>query len=329
MRLSTVGYTLFRMVERISRRSDGPLPAHPAPADLEIVRRSQTPQWVAAALLLVLAASIVSAVVQDSKIDWTAVGDYLLAGKILNGFVNTLLLTVLCMGIGILLGLVAAVMTLSENPVLRFLAGTYIWLFRGVPALVQLIFWFNLALIFPRVSVGIPFVGVTFLEGNANELITPFVSALLGLGLAEGAYMSEIIRGGILAVDKGQSEAGLSLGMTRGRLLRRIVLPQAMRVIIPPTGNEVISMLKLTSLVAVVSGSDLLSNAQGIYTTTYEVVELLIVVSVWYLIASTALTLVQRRVERRYGRGFQPRSVRRRDRARGPRGTIATEEAPA
>lgn len=276
---------------------------------LEVVNRPRTGMWIATAVLLLFVASIVHAIATKSTIEWSVIGRYLFASQIIDGVFVTVLLTAVCMAVGVSLGLTAAVMVGSQSPILKTIGSLHVWFFRGVPVLVQIIFWFNLALILPSLSIGLPFVGVTFFEGDANILITPFVAAVLGLGVAESAYMSEIIRSGMLSVDHGQTEAGLSLGMTRARLLRRIVLPQAMRVIIPPTGNEFVGMLKLTSLVAVVSGSELLSQAQNVYTQSYQVVELLIVVSIWYLVLSTILAEAQRRIERRYGRGFARHSA--------------------
>jgi polar amino acid transport system permease protein len=193
-------------------------------------------------------------------------------------------------------------MRLSPNPLLSNVAYGYIWFFRGTPVLVQLIFWFNLAVLVPNISLGIPF-GPTFVSWDTNSVITPFVAALLGLGLNEAAYMAEISRAGIQSVDEGQVEASSALGMSRAQTMRRIVLPQAMRVIIPPTGNEVISMLKTTSLVSVVAMPELFYNTQQIYARTYQTIPLLIVASIWYLILTSVLTTGQFYIERHYGRG--------------------------
>jgi polar amino acid transport system permease protein len=210
--------------------------------------------------------------------------------------VVTLALTVASMLAGVLLGAVFAVMRMSENPVLRALSWAYTWFFRGTPVLVQIIFWFNLALLFPAL-------GIFGMEVSTNTLITPFIAAVLALGLNEGAYMSEIVRAGILAIDPGQSEAAQALGLTRSQTMRRIVLPQAMRVIIPPTGNEAISMLKLTSLVSVIAAQDLLTRAQQIYSRNFLVIELLIVVSLWYLLVTSVASVGQYYLERHYARG--------------------------
>jgi ABC-type amino acid transport system permease subunit len=183
----------------------------------------------------------------------------------------------------------------------------YIWFFRGTPVLVQLIFWFNLAILIPVVTIGVPF-GPTFFKGSANDLITPYTAALLGLGLNEAAYMAEIVRAGILSIDAGQPEAARALGMTPAKILRRIVLPQAIRVIIPPTGNETIGMLKATSLVSVISLSDLLYSVQTISSRTFQVIPLLLVACIWYLLLTSLLSLVQDWIESRFATGAQPGS---------------------
>ena len=163
--------------------------------------------------------------------------------------------------------------------------------FRGTPALVQLIFWYNLAALFPKITLGIPFFGPDFVSLNANTIITPVVAANLGLGLCEGAYMAEIVRAGIMSVDPGQREAGVALGLTRAQTMRRIILPQALRVIVPPTGNQIIGMLKLSSLASVISVTELLAAAGLIYTRTFETIPLLIVASLWYITLTSLLTL--------------------------------------
>src|SRR5581483_10204842 len=223
---------------------------------------------------------------------------------ILHGVTITLELTVLSMVIGIVLGIVAAVMRLSPNPLVSGLSWLYIWFFRGTPLLVQLLFWEFGGALFQKISIGIPF-GPSIIHPSYNSVITGFVAALLGFGLNEGAYMAEIVRAGIISVDEGQSEAAQSLGMGRLQIMRRIVLPQAMRVIIPPTGNETISMLKNTSLVIVLgSVFDLLFATQQIYAANFQTIPLLIVASIWYLTMTSVLYVGQYFVERRFGRGF-------------------------
>jgi polar amino acid transport system permease protein len=259
-------------------------------------------RWLAAAVILVLAAMLAHTLVTNENFHWDVVGKYLTTDSILNGLKNTLILTVLSMAIGIAGGIGLAVMRLSANPLLSWTAAGYIWLFRGTPVITQLLFWFYLGALFPRLGLGIPF-GPTFVSVDTNSLIAPFTAALLGLGLNEAAYMAEIVRGGILSVDHGQTEAAEALGMTRGRILRRIVLPQAMRVIIPPTGNETISMLKTTSLVVVIAYFELMTAVQQIYSRNFQTIPLLIVAAIWYLLLTSVLTLVQGRIEKRFARG--------------------------
>jgi len=200
------------------------------------------------------------------------------------------------------LGVLFAVMRLSPNPILSGAAWLYIWFFRGTPVYVQLLFWYVIAVLQPTISIGIPF-GPEFVHMSANTIVTPFVAALLGLGLNEGAYYAEIVRAGILSVDHGQFEAAQSLGMRRAPLMRRIVLPQAMRVIVPPTGNETISMLKTTSLAVVVTYPELLYQTENIAARTFETIPLYIMASFWYLLMTTVLTMGQYYVERYYARG--------------------------
>ena len=256
-------------------------------------------------IVLIIAASIVRSVIDNPNFGWGVVGHYLFDHRILSGLLKTIELTVLSMIIGILLGVVMAVMRLSPNPVVSGFSWLYIWFFRGTPLLVQLLFWGFIGALFHKINLGVPFGGPAIIHANANTLITSFVAALLGLGLNEGAYMAEIVRAGMISVDEGQTQAAQSLGMSRLQTLRLIVLPQAMRVIIPPTGNETISMLKNTSLVIVLgSVFELLFSAQQIYAATYQTIPLLIVASIWYLAMTSVLYVGQYFVERRFGRGF-------------------------
>ena len=206
------------------------------------------------------------------------------------------------MAIGVVLGVVLALMRMSQSALVSGASWVYIWLLRGTPVLVQILLWYYIAALYPTVDLGIPF-GPSFVHLDANSLITPFVAAMLALGLNEGAYMSEIVRAGIISVDEGQTQAAQALGMTRLQTMRRIVLPQAMRVIIPPTGNETISMLKTTSLVAFIAVVDLLYAAQLIYSVNYKTIQLLIVASIWYLAVTSVLSIGQYYLERYFGRG--------------------------
>jgi polar amino acid transport system permease protein len=260
-------------------------------------------RWVAAALVVLIAATLIHSVATNPRFGWSVVGDYLFSSRVLDGLVTTLELTVIAMVIGIVLGVVLAVMRLSPNPLVAGASSFYIWFFRGTPVLVQLLFWSFISALYPTISLGIPFIAPDLLEGSANTVITPFVAAILGLGLNEGAYMAEIVRAGIISVDEGQTEAAQALGMRRLMTMRRIVLPQAMRVIIPPTGNETISMLKTTSLVSVIAYTELLYSVQLIYAQNYQQIPLLLVASIWYLAITSVLSVGQYYVERHFGRG--------------------------
>ena len=265
-------------------------------------------RWVAGLVVLVVAAALIRSVVTNARFEWSVVGDYLFDPRILHGAVITIELTVIAMAIGIALGLLLAVMRLSPNPLVSGASWFYIWFFRGTPLLVQLLFWYNIAALYPKIALGVPF-GPSLIHANANTLITPFAAGILGLGLNEGAYMAEIVRAGIISVDEGQADAAQSLGMTRLQTMRRIVLPQAMRVIIPPTGNETISMLKSSSLVSVIVVTELLYAGQLIYSVNFKTIQLLIVVSFWYIVLTSVLYVGQYYLERHYGRGSRGRSA--------------------
>ncbi|MDF9752585.1 amino acid ABC transporter permease [Arthrobacter sp. ES3-54] len=257
-----------------------------------------------AVVLILVALSAAWDVAVNQRYHWDVVVSYLFAPQIMAGAGLTVLLTVVSMSVGIALGTVLAVMRLSANPIVSTISRGYIWFFRGTPLLVQLIFWFNIAALYPVIAFGLPLGGPSLVLGSANVLITPLGAALLGLSLNEAAYMAEIIRGGIGSVDKGQYDAARGLGMNSSQLMRRVILPQAMRVVLPPTGNQVISMLKGTALVSVLAISDLLYSAQIIYSNNYQTIPLLIVASLWYLLMTTILSFFQTKLERRYGRGF-------------------------
>ena len=237
------------------------------------------------------------------RFSWNVVFHYFTVTEILQGLGRTILLTIISMAIGITLGVTIAIMRLSKSRLLSSTAWTYTWFFRGTPVYVQLIFWFNIAAIYPMITFGLPFMHATFFHLNTVTFFTPFTAGIIGLGLNEGAYMSEIARSGLIAVDEGQIEAASAIGMTRAQTLRLVILPQAMRVIIPPTGNEVISMLKTTSLVSSIGVIELLGAAQNIYSATYQVVPMLIVASLWYLAITTVLSIGQYYLERHYAKG--------------------------
>jgi polar amino acid transport system permease protein len=284
------------------------IPPHEAGAprlDLPPVPLARPGRRVAAVVVALLLVWVVYVVFNNPNFQWRVVGKYLFSKEILDGVKLTIELTLSAMAIGVTLGVIAALMRLSDNKLLAGAAQFYVVAFRGTPALVQLIFWYNLAALFPRITLGIPFFGPDFISLNANTIITPVIAANLGLGLCEGAYMAEIVRAGIMSVDSGQREAGVALGLTRAQTMRRVILPQALRVIVPPTGNQIIGMLKLSSLASVISVTELLAAAGLIYTRTFETIPLLIVASLWYVAITGVLTLGQRVIERRLGRSVQ------------------------
>ncbi len=269
-------------------------------ADARSVRRPG--RWIATAVVLIIAASLANSVVTNKRFRWNIVGHYLFSKPILQGLKLTLFLTVVAQLLGVVIGVVLAIMRLSPNPILSRVAWAYLWFFRGTPLLVQLIFWYNLSALYPKLAIGIPF-GPVFWEGNANAFITPFAVAILGLALNEAAYTAEIVRGGIVGVDRGQAEAAKALGMSHMKTLRRIVLPQAMKLIVPPLGNQTILMLKTTSLVSVLALADLVYSAQAIYARTFQTMPLLIVVSLWFLAITSVLTVAQHYLERYFSKG--------------------------
>jgi polar amino acid transport system permease protein len=270
-----------------------------APASYEAIRAIPVRhygRWISAVLVVAVLAALVYAFSQGDIL-WGTVGRKLLDRTVLQGAWHTVLISVCSMAMGVVLGLLLAVMRLSKNPVTGAVAWLYIWFFRGTPVYVQLLMWFNLSLIFPVINL------MPFYKNNTVEVMTPFVAALLGLGLNEGAYMAEIVRAGIQSVDEGQTEAAHALGMTAGRTMRRIILPQAMRVIVPPTGNEFINMLKTSSLVSVVQYTELLRATSNIGSDTTAIMEMYFVASIWYLALTSVFSVGQYYVERRFARG--------------------------
>ncbi|MGO9754042.1 MAG: amino acid ABC transporter permease [Solirubrobacteraceae bacterium] len=273
------------------------------PEEIRAVPVRRPGRWIAAAIVLVVVASFVRSIITNPNFKWSIVGQYLFDSRVLHGVLTTVYLTVISMVAGIVLGVVMAVMRLSPNPIVSGASWLYIWFFRGTPLLVQVLFWGFVAALYPTISIGIPF-GPSFINANANQLVTTFVAVVLAFSLNEGAYMAEIVRAGIISVDEGQREAANALGMSRLQTMRLIVLPQSMRVIIPPTGNETISMLKNTSLAYVVAFTELLYSVVQIYDVNYQTIPLLIVASIWYLVLTSILYVGQYFIERRYGRGF-------------------------
>ena len=265
-------------------------------AGLPTARRLHWGRWLAAAAIVVVL-GLIGRAFAEGQIEWAYVGRFLTVPVIVNGIVNTMVMAVLAMALGIALGILIAVMRLSPNPLLRTVASGYTWLFRGTPVILQLLLWFNLALVFP--TIGIP--GIW--SGRAVDVMTPFLAALLGLGINQGAYTSEVMRAGMLSVDTGQYEAASAIGMSRMKAMRRIILPQAMRVVVPPLGNEFIGMVKSTSLASVIQYPEVLHAAENIYYANSRVIELLIVAGLWYLLVVSILTPLQMLLERYFARG--------------------------
>lgn len=295
---SAQGSRSVPVVEQSAHRDDIDI------ATLRHVKPKHYGRIAAMVLILAFAAFLVRAFAVG-QIDWATVREYIVWPTILWGLVNTIWMSFAAMALGIVLGVAFAVARGSPNPILRGASIFYAWLFRGTPVILQLLIWFNLALVFPR--LGIP--GVW--DVKTVYVITPVVATLLGLGLNEGAYVSEIVRAGLLSVDTGQYEAAKAIGMSRMTALRRIILPQAMRVVVPPLGNEFIGLIKITSLASIIGFSDLLHNAQDIYYANAKVMELLIVAALWYLVVVTVLSIGQSLIERRFGRGFASAAARR------------------
>jgi polar amino acid transport system permease protein len=274
------------------------------PAAIDAVPLRHPWRWTAAVVIIVLAALFLYGAASNPAYRWTVYAEYLFNDRIMLGVWNTLQLTVYSMVLAIVLGVILSVMRLSPNPVMKSVSWVYLWIFRGTPIYVQLAFWGLIPTIYASIQLGIPF-GPSFFHLNLQALSIPFILAMLGLALNEAAYMAEIIRAGITSVPEGQAEASTALGMSWGLTMRRTVLPQAMRVIIPPTGNEVISMLKTTSLVtAVPYAFDLYSIAtREIAARTFEPVPLALVAATWYLVVTSILMVGQFYLERYYSRG--------------------------
>lgn len=281
---------------------EAPAGPPPDPGSLTVVPARHPWRWAATAAVAVLLAMAVNALVTNDAWDWPVVGQYLFAPSILRAVLLTLQLTVLGIVIGFLLGTVLAVMRLSANPLLRSVSWTYIWIFRSVPLILQLLFWYNLALLYRSIGFGVPF-GPVFVEVGTMDLVSPLTAAVLGLALHQAAYSAEVVRSGFLAVDAGQLEAAAALGIPRWRQFRRIQLPQAMRTIVPTAGNELIGLVKGTSVVYIMALSELFYQVQVIYTRTGRVIPMLLVAAIWYLALTTLMSIGQFYVERYYARG--------------------------
>jgi polar amino acid transport system permease protein len=286
-------------------RDVAPAPVRPDPAeDLRIVPARHPWRWLATAVVAVLLAMAVNALVTNPAWDWPTVGQFLFAPSILRSVALTLQLTVLGIVLGFALGTVLAVMRMSPNPLLRSVSWSYIWIFRSVPLILQLLFWYNLALLYRTIGFGVPF-GPTFVEIGTMDLVSPVTAAVLGLALHQAAYAAEVVRAGFLAVDAGQLEAAAALGIPKLRQFRRIQLPQAMRTIVPTAGNELIGLVKGTSVVYIMALSELFYQVQVIYTRNGRVIPLLLVATIWYLALTTVMSIAQFYVERHYARGAQ------------------------
>ncbi len=272
-------------------------------------------------VVLLVAADFAWICANNEAFDWPVVGQYFFNPTVISGLYVSLGLTVVGMILGIVFGLVIAIARLSQDRLASGLASLFIWFFRGTPLLVQLIFWYNLSTLFPQIGISIPF-GPTLISWDTNTVITPMTAAIIGLALNEAAYMAEIIRAGLLSVDRGQAETAEAFGMTRARALWRIIIPQAMRSIVPPTGNQLISMIKATSLVSVIAMADLLYSVQSIYNTTFQIIPMLLVAVFWYLLITSVLNIGQSYIEAYYSR-----SERRGVTAAQPTPAAVAEEA--
>lgn len=278
-------------------------PEEDGAGNLRVVPLRHPFRWISGALTVAVLAAVLISLGANPNLDSPTVLQYLFHPAVIRGLGTTIWLTVVAMILGLAGGTVVAVMRLSANPVLRYVATTYIWFFRGTPLLVQIIFWGFLGALYPVLSLGIPLTDITFAHVATASAIGATTASLIALTTNEAAYAAEIVRAGILSVDPGQAEAASALGLNGAQITFRVVLPQAMRVIVPPMGNETITMLKSTSLVSVIGGADLLSNAQSIYAQNFKVIPLLVVVALWFLALTSLLTIGQGFLERRFGRG--------------------------
>jgi len=302
----------FDVSERISPPPD--VPADSAvPTDEQLLAARLVPlrrpgQWISAGVLLVLAAMLLHTLLTNRRFQWPVVRGYFLESSVLRGLELTVWLTGAVLATGYVLGTALAAARLSKNPVLKTLSFGFVWLVRSVPMLVQLLFWYELASLYPRLSLGVPF-GPEFASFKTAHLFSGLLAAYVALSLDVAAFSAEIIRGGILSVPAGQVEAAQALGLGRGRIFRRIVLPQAMPSIVPASGNLLIGMLKATSIVSVIAVQDLLYSAQLIYNQNFQIIPLLLVATLWYIVLTTLLSIGQYFVERRYARGSNRRGA--------------------
>jgi polar amino acid transport system permease protein len=277
--------------------------SHAAPVLNKAVPVRHPGRWISALIILGVLVLFLQSLVTNPNFRWDIVGTYILDTKVVQGVGWTLLLTVASMVLAIVLAILLAFMRQSENPVFRWSSWVWVWFFRGTPVYTQLIFWGLIAVLYPKISAGVPF-GPELFSVDTSAIVTATAAAVLGLGLNESAYLAEIFRAGLKSVDRGQMEAAEALGMGKTKIMWRIILPQAMRVIVPPTGNETIGMLKTTSLVLAVPFTlDLTFATNTLANRTYLPVPLLIVAAIWYLVITSLLMVGQHFIEAYYGKG--------------------------
>lgn len=286
-----------------------PVPRLSAGLPETVAPQRHTARWISAIVVATLLLWVIYSVYTNPSIDHEAISTFMFSDAILVGLRTTLVLALLAGALSVVLGTVIALFRLSENPVLTFVSQGYVWIFRGTPLLVQILILGNFSLFYKKIGITIPFTDITIVSYDTNSILTMFVASVLALGLHDAAYMAEVIRSGIQSVDKGQVEASRALGLSNWLMQTRVILPQALRVIIPPAGNNFINLLKMTSLVAVIAGGDLLTQAQNLSAANLKTIELLIVASVWYLLVVSVFSLGQMFIERRLGRG-RARTVR-------------------
>ncbi|WP_312061824.1 amino acid ABC transporter permease [Pantoea septica] len=270
--------------------------------ELRIVGKRYYGRWLSALLVLLCVAAMAHSMINNPRFEWGVIADNFTEASILQGVLMTLQLTAISVVLGFAFGTVLALMRLSSNPVLVAVSWAYTWFFRGVPMLVQLFLWYNIAALYPTLSLSLPGVGELW-SAQSNALISPFSAAVIALVMHQSAYAAEIVRAGIQSVGNGQLEAARALGYRPAQIFRFTILPQAMRAILPPAGNEVIGQLKTTAVVSVISLQDVLFSAQIIYQRTYEVIPLLLVATLWYLLMTSVLSVGQFYVERYFSRG--------------------------
>ncbi|MGY1692671.1 amino acid ABC transporter permease [Geodermatophilus sp. SYSU D01105] len=290
------------LVPRPTAETAAPRPSGTPYDQLTVVPARHLGRWVATAVVAVLLAMVVNSLVTNPRWEWDVVAAYLTEESIVRGVWTTIQLTLITAVLGFALGTVLALMRLSRSPLLQAVSWGYTWVFRSVPLILQLLLWYNLAYLYQSLDFGIPF-GPSFASVETLSLIDKFGAAILGLGLHQAAYSAEIVRAGILSVDQGQLEAAASLGIPRRRQTTRIVLPQAMRSIVPTAVNEVIGLFKGTSIVYVLALGELFYTVSVIYGRTQRVLPMLVVAAVWYVVLTTVVTVVQYHVERYYARG--------------------------